>query len=106
VKSKQSTTTAISDHLTAGAAELRSRAQACRINAGNVSACRRLEAAAELLSPEPPEAEEALAESAPEPAGSRRRGKSPKPSRVVKDQDIDLDDDIDLGDVDDADEEA
>jgi hypothetical protein len=106
-KSKQSNTTPAPDHLAAGAAELRSRAKACRITAGNVAACRRLEAAAELLAPESDEGGEVLTapvEMQPEAGTGQRRSKSRKARRAAEvapevEGDADLDDiDVDLDD--------
>jgi hypothetical protein len=108
-KSKQSPTTAAPDHLAAGAADLRSRAKACRITADDVAACRRLEAAAELLAPESDEGAEALTvpvKMEAEGGSSQRRSKSRKPRRAAEvapeaEDDAELDDiefDADLDD--------
>jgi hypothetical protein len=100
----------VPDHLAAGAAELRSRAKSCRITSGNVSACRRLEAAAELLSPEAVEPAEEAAEGAAEALASgkgRGKAKGRKSRGPAPEVTADVEDDDELGDVDDdADDDA
>ena len=97
----------VPDHLAAGAAELRSRAKSCRITSGNVSACRRLEAAAELLSPVEPAdgaAEVADVQAAGKERAKPKGRKSPGPAPEVP---AEVEDDAEPDDLDDdADDEA
>lgn len=98
------------DYVAETAALIRTKAKSCRITSGNVSACRRLEAAAELLSPEAVEPAEEAAEGAAEALASEkgrgkakgRKSRGPAPAVTA-----DVEDDAELGDVDDdADDEG
>lgn len=100
-------------HLTTSAQYLRERASACR-NAGGTSACRKLDAVAELLEP-------AREEAASEPnAAAKGRGKAGKGSHrsgppaatatvaepAAKPKRPDLDDEVEAGDEDDLDDDG
>lgn len=104
IEAKKESNVEVPDHLAAGAAELRSRAKACRISVGNATACRRLEAAAELLSPATVEPADGAAEGTVDvQAAGKGRGKakgrnsrSPAPEVTAE-----VEDDAELADLDD-----
>lgn len=88
----QSNPTQPADHLAAGAADLRARAKACRSTGGRVKACRRLEAAAQLLEPEvepgEPAAPSVAASAAPRAVAEPRRPSSLRRRRRVLEEEV------------------